>query len=98
MLKGVTILRQGHRREFFNLDKDTWIWYEEYKDDKGITRTMTTRYEVQEKGVLKAQNGARYVYIEGNELANLGQAVRIYYERVMRGIYHRDPSTGQHLR
>ena len=88
---------KGHRREFFRLDKRTWIWYEEYKDATGKTESNTTRYEIQDKGILKAQNGARYSYIEGQELANLALAIRMYYERVMRGIYNRDPITGQRL-
>ena len=88
---------KNHRREFFNLDKDTWIWYEEYLDEKGNKKTATTRYEVQERGVLKAQEGARYSYIEGEELQNLVLAVQMYYEQVMRDIYKRDPHTGQKL-
>ena len=88
---------KSHRREFFRLDKKTWIWYEEYKDETGKLQTSTTRYEIQDKGILKAQNGARYSYIEGQELANLALAIRMYYERVMRSVYRRDPSTGQLL-
>jgi len=85
----------GHRREFFNLDKNTWIWHEEYRGADGKMHTSTTRYEVQEKGVLKAQDGAQYSYIEGEELQNLVLAVQMYYEQVMRHVYHRDPATGQ---
>lgn len=88
---------KGHHREFFNLDKTTWIWYEEYKDSSGKIQSHTTRYEVQDKGILKAQDGARYTYIEGDELANLATAIKMYYERVMRNVYRRDPSTGQLL-
>ncbi len=86
---------KGHRREFFNLDPHTWIWYEEYHDKDGRQRSTTTRYEVQEHGVLKAQEGARYSYIEGAELQNLLLAVRMYHERVMRDLYTRevDPTT-----
>ncbi len=87
----------GHRREFFNLDKNTWIWHEEYKDQGGKVHTTTTRYEVQEKKVLKAQDGAKYSYVEGEELQNLVLAVQMYYEQVMRRVYHRDPATGQKL-
>lgn len=84
----------GHRREFFNLDKNTWIWYEEYNDTKGKNHSVTTRYEVQEGGILKAQDGAKYTYLEGEELQNFGVVVQIYYEQVMRGVYKRDPKTG----
>jgi len=84
-------------RKFFNLDPRTWIWYEEYKDAAGVKKSVTTRYEVQEKGILKAQDGAKYSYLEGEELKNFGMAVQMYYEQVMRGVYNRDPSTGQKL-
>ena len=87
----------GTRREFFNLDPTTWIWYEESKDEAGRVHATTTRYEVQEKGILKAQDGAHYSYLEGDELRNLTLAVQVYYERVMREVYGRDPHTGQKL-
>lgn len=87
----------GHQRQFFNLDPHTWIWYEEFRDETGAKRSITTRYEVQEKGILKAQDGAKYSYLEGEELRNFGLAVQMYYEQVMRGVYNRDPRTGQKL-
>lgn len=87
----------GHRREFFCLDEQTWIWHEEWLDDKNKLQTATTRYEIQEKGILKVQEGARYSYLEGEELSNLLVAIRMYYERVMRDIYGRDPATAQKI-
>jgi hypothetical protein len=86
---------EGHRREFFNLDPVTWIWYEEYPGKDGKMESLTTRYEIQQAGILKAQGSARYTYIEGQELDNLLSAIRLYYDRVMRQIYHRNPTTGQ---
>lgn len=86
------------RREFFNLDASTWIWHEEWIDvDTGKLKTATTRYEVHSNGILKVQDGARYKFIEGRELDNLVMAVQIYYERVMREIYKRNPHTGEKL-
>jgi hypothetical protein len=87
---------KGHRREFFCLDERTWIWYEEWVDPKTNKRSnMTIRYEVHENGILKVQEGARYSFIEGVELDNLLAATRMYYEQVARGVYGRDPRTGQ---
>lgn len=88
----------GHRREFFCLDDTTWIWYEETIDPKTkkVNRT-TVRYEVHENGVLKVQEGARYSFIEGEELENLVAATKMYYEQVARNVYNRDPATGQKL-
>ncbi|MGB4957123.1 MAG: hypothetical protein WBO49_01590 [Candidatus Saccharimonas sp.] len=86
----------GHRREFFCLDKHTWIWHEEWLEEKKLV-TNTVRYDVNDHGVLKVQEGARYSYLEGEELQNFGIATRMYYERVAREVYKRDPQTGQKL-
>lgn len=89
---------KGHRREFFCLDDKTWIWHEEYIDPKTKQpQSFTTRYELQERAVLKAQNGAKYSYLEGDELQNFVSAVQMYYDQVMRTIYRRDPYSGQKL-
>jgi len=87
----------GHTREFFCLDETTWIWYEQWRDQNGVSKSSTTRYEVHPKGVLKVLEGARYTYIEGQELDNLLHATRLYYEKVARDVYHRDPQTGLKL-
>ncbi len=85
-------LPKGHRREFFCLDAKTWIWHEEWVDEHRKLRTATTRYEVQDNAILKVQEGARYSYVEGQELDNLTLAIRMYYEQVARDIYHSEPN------
>ena len=87
----------GHRREFFCLDEKTWIWHEEWIGSGRKLETSTIRYEVNEHGVLKVEEGARYSYLEGEELQNFALAVRLYYEQVAREVYKRDPATGQKL-
>jgi hypothetical protein len=87
---------EGMRREFFCLDEHTWIWHEE-KLDKKKPEPRTIRYEVNERGVLKVQEGARYSYLEGDELKNFAIAIRMYYEQVARRVYQRDPATGHKL-
>ncbi len=78
----------GCRREFFNLDQSTWIWHEETIDHQTRQKnTVTIRYEVHQKGILKVQEGARYSFLEGQELENFLAAVRLYYDRVMQSIY-----------
>lgn len=86
----------GMRREFFCLDEHTWIWHEE-KLDKKNPESSTIRYEINEHGVLKVQEGARYSYLEGEELKNFAVAVRMYYEQVARRVYGRNPATGETL-
>ena len=85
---------KGHRREFFCLDESTWIWYEEWLE-AGKKRAMTVRYELHENGILKVQEGARYSYLEGQELKNFTAATKVYHDRVAREVYFRDPLTGQ---
>lgn len=79
---------KGGRREFFNLDQSTWIWYEESIDAATHQRIATTiRYEIHEQGILKVQEGARYNFIEGDELANFLRATQLYHEQVAAQIY-----------
>lgn len=85
----------GHRREFFYLDNQTWVWYEEWIDNTGKTHEMTTRYEVHPNGVLKVQDGQPYAVVEGEELRNLLLATRVYYQRTSKEVYGRDPATRQ---
>src|SRR5579884_2440980 len=47
---------KGRRREFFCLDPRTWVWHEEWKDEHGKWRTMTTRYDVRPTGIVKSQS------------------------------------------
>ena len=85
---------KGHNREFFCLDESTWIWHEEWKDEKGVARQSTVRYEVHPNGILKVSDGPRYQFIEGDELKNFAEATRLYYEKTARQVYNRDPKTG----
>lgn len=87
----------GHKREFFMLDEKTWVWHEEWLDEKGKRQITSTRYEIHANGILKAQNSKVYKFIKGEELKNLVLAMELYYQAVARGIYRRDPATGQKL-
>ncbi len=88
---------EGYHRQFFNLDLTTWVWYEEWVGDDGKPQSSTTRYEIHENGILKVQDKTPYYYIEGKELNNLVSAIHLYYEKVARDIYRRDPATGKPL-
>lgn len=91
-------LPAGRRREFFCLDKDTWIWHESGKNpETGKHEEQTIRYEIHDNGVLKVLGGARYTFIEGQELENFVTATTLYYEQAARQIYGRDPDTGYPL-
>ncbi len=73
---------EGHRREFFCLDKHTWIWHEEWDDTNGKHHVLTTRYDVRPNGVLKSQGNQSYQQVSREELRNLVPAARLYGNRV----------------
>ncbi len=72
----------GRRREFFCLDKHTWIWHEEWQDAAGKNQAVTTRYNVRPNGVLKSQNNQPYQPLSENEARNLYQTTELYRSRV----------------
>lgn len=81
----------GHRREFFCLDDTSWIWHEAWKDHNGADKETTVRYELNQHGILKVQEGSRYSYLEGPELSNFLAAVKAYHDQVIRTIYSQLP-------
>lgn len=88
----------GRQREFFCLDDHTWIWYESWTDPQTQEfKEQTIRYEMNPSGIIKIQEGQPYKVLEGQELKNMETAVRLYHERVMHDVYHRDPVTGEPL-
>ena len=88
----------GHTREFFCLDAETWVWYEQWLDKYDKEQSHTIRYEVHPNGILKVQdNGTNYSFLSGQELENLSIATQTYKERVARELYKRDPETGKLL-
>ena len=77
---------QGGRREFFCLDKYSWIWHEEWVDANGQHQTKTTRYDFRPNGILKAQDG-NYQEVSRVEAMRLRDAIDVYYKRVSNEIY-----------
>lgn len=79
---------KNRRRDFFCLDSHTWVWHEEWMDEKGQTHYQTTRYEVRPDGVVKAQDGQmQYQKVEDEELRRLIQAAQLYEKKVNAEIY-----------
>ncbi len=77
----------GHRREFFCLDRHTWVWHEEWQDQSGQQHVRTTRYDVRPDGLLKSQNG-HYQRVSNQETKRFKQAARLYIDRVNREMYN----------
>src|SRR5947209_3451668 len=73
----------GRHRQFFCLDERTWIWHEEWADNKGKKHIVTTRYFIRPTGVLKSQDDGRtYQPISREEARNLFQTTELYRQRV----------------
>lgn len=79
---------KGHRRDFFCLDEHTWVWHEEWLDEKEQRQIVSTRYDVRPTGILKSQNGGHYQQITPEEAHRLFDAADIYIDRVKREVYN----------
>lgn len=77
----------GHRREFFCLDKYTWVWHEEWTDKSGQRQIVTTRYDVRPDGILKSQNGSHYQQVAPSETRHLAQAAKMYADSIQKEVY-----------
>lgn len=81
-------LPNGHRREFFCLDKHTWVWHEEWTDKLGQHHVRNTRYDIRPTGIVKIQDGRGYQALSPSELRNFRDAVRLYKQRVLTQLYN----------
>lgn len=77
----------GGKREFFCLDEHTWIWHEEWLDNKRNRRIKTTRYDIRPTGILKAQDGQTYQHVTVEEAERLLQAATLYEQRMRNELY-----------
>jgi len=68
----------GHQREFFCLQKNVWIWYED---------GQTIRYEVRQSGVYKKVDRGNYFKISGEELEHFRAATKAYLQLVKMNLY-----------
>ncbi|HSX07578.1 MAG TPA: hypothetical protein VLG11_01670 [Candidatus Saccharimonadales bacterium] len=75
------------RREFFCLDRHTWIWHEEWVDEHGVRHVVTTRYDVRPNGVFKAQDNQPYQRLSAAEAMHLFKAVKAYNKAVDAELY-----------
>lgn len=73
---------EGVRREFFCLDEHTWVWHEEWTDEKDQVRFCTTRYDIRPNGIIKAQDGQPYQRLSREETVRLLYAVRKYNQLI----------------
>lgn len=71
-------VQPGHQREFFCLQKNVWIWYED---------GVTVRYEVRERGVYKKVDQSNYHKISGEELEHFRAATKAYLQLLKMNLY-----------
>ena len=76
------------RREFFCLDKRTWVWHEEWTGKDGKHHYRTTRYDVRPDGIIKAQDGQPYKLVSPDEVQNLYKATQLYNKQVKQELYN----------
>lgn len=79
-------LQPGGRREFFCLDKHTWVWHEEWNGKDGERQVRTTRYDVRPDQIVKSQNGT-YTKVGKQEALRLYEAAKLYNQRVQSELY-----------
>ena len=82
------LAKPEQQRSFFCLDRQTWMWYESWLDvatRQPVAQTM--RYEVSPAGVAKSSQVVRYQVLEGRELENFYNAVKVYSLLVQQQLY-----------
>lgn len=72
----------NRQRQFFCLDKYTWIWHEVWVDEKGKQHSVSTRYDIRPNGIFKVQNGGHYQSMSATETRNLYKAATAYLQRL----------------
>lgn len=77
---------KGRDREFFRIDNHTWIWQENWKDE-GKSFSITTKYVVRNRDVVKSVNGGNYEKVPIAEASRLDRAIQTYVKRVGRQVY-----------
>jgi hypothetical protein len=77
---------KGGNRQFFQLEKNTWVWVEQWLE-RGQPKTKTTKYLIKPTEVLKSVNGGNYERASLEEAKNFEQAVHLYVEGVDRQMY-----------
>jgi hypothetical protein len=78
----------GGSREFFHLDKHTWVWVETWTDRASRTKkTRTTKYMIKPTEIIKSVNGSHYERVTLEEAKRFEHAVHIYVKRVQKEVY-----------
>jgi len=77
----------GHRREFFRVDKGTWVWQETWTDDNRQKQHRHTKYILRDNDIVKSVNSGSYERVSIAEAKNFEAAVHEYAKRVDKEVY-----------
>jgi hypothetical protein len=80
-------LPKGTKRQFFQLEKHTWVWVEQWNQN-GKQQTKTTKYMIKPTELLKSVNGGQYERTTLQEAKNFERAVHLYVEQVDKELYN----------
>lgn len=78
---------EGHKRDFFRVDKGIWVWQETWVDDNRQKQHRHTKYVVRNNDIVKSVNSGSYVRLSIEEAKNLESAVHEYVKRVGKEVY-----------
>lgn len=77
---------KGTNRQFFQLEKNTWVWVEQWTV-KGKQNIKTTKYLIKPTELLKSVDGSHYERTSLQEAINFEQAVKLYVAEVDSKLY-----------
>src|SRR3546814_12984734 len=75
-------VNKGQRREFFCLDKHTWVWHEEWTDNSGTRHVVSTRYTVRPHGIWKSQNNGSSQPLSEEKYQNFHKTILFYKQQI----------------
>ncbi len=74
-------IEKGRQRSFFCLNKYTWVWHEQWIENK-TPKSLMTYYHIRHNGILKSSGNQDYKPLSQNELDNFIKAAEIYEKTV----------------
>ena len=78
---------KGTKRQFFQLEKHTWVWVEQWNQN-GKQMSKTTKYMIKPTELLKSVNGGHYERTTLQEAKNFERAVHLYVKQVDKELYN----------
>jgi hypothetical protein len=80
-------LPKGAKRQFFQLEKHTWVWVEQWNQN-GKQFSKTTKYMIKPTELIKSVNGGHYERTSLQEAKNFERAVHLYVKQVDKELYN----------